>query len=88
MLAGGRTLELRAIASGVNHGVGIYDGTLRLLAQVQDMPGQVQDMPGLITGWCIPYAGLGAYRLSRLEYCGLVHHEITAELKVTAAPSR
>lgn len=74
-------MELRVTAGDVSRGMGIYDETLRLLAQVQDMP-------GFIAGWCTPSAEPGIYRLPRLEYCGLVHHEMTAELKVTAAPSR
>jgi cytochrome c oxidase subunit 2 len=77
----GRPVEFRVTAGDVNHGMGIYDKTLRLVAQVQAMPGFTNRL-------VYTFAEPGTYQLLCLEYCGLVHHEMIAELKVTQAPTR
>ncbi len=77
----GRPVEFRVTAGDVNHGLGIYDKKLRLVAQVQAMPGFTNRL-------VYSFAEPGTYQLLCLEYCGLVHHEMISELKVTAAPSR
>ncbi len=77
----GRPVEFRVTAGDVNHGMGVYDETLRLLVQVQAMPGFTNRL-------VYTFAEPGTYRLLCLEYCGLAHHGMIAELKVTAAPSR
>lgn len=65
------------VTSGdVNHGFGIYDSDLRLLAQTQAMPGYTNK---LVHTFDRP----GNYQLMCLEYCGLVHHAMIANLTVT-----
>lgn len=60
----------------VNHGFGIYDSNLRMLTQIQAMPGYVNMLHYTFTK-------PGKYRVLCLEYCGLVHHDMIAELTVT-----
>ena len=60
----------------VNHGFGIYDADLKLLTQIQAMPGYINKLHYTFTK-------PGKYRVLCLEYCGLVHHDMTAELTVT-----
>ncbi len=65
------------VSSGdVNHGFGIYDSDLRLLAQTQAMPGYTNK---LVHTFDRP----GNYQLMCLEYCGLVHHGMIANFTVT-----
>jgi cytochrome c oxidase subunit 2 len=59
----------------VNHGFGLYDSNLKLLTQVQAMPGYVNRVHYTFTK-------PGQYRVLCLEYCGLVHHDMIAELTV------
>jgi cytochrome c oxidase subunit 2 len=59
----------------VNHGFGLYDSGRRLLTQVQAMPGYVNKVHYIFTE-------PGQYRVLCLEYCGLIHHDMTAELTV------
>ena len=75
----GQPVEFRVTAGDVNHGMGIYDSSLRLVAQVQAMPGYTNR---LIHTFSEP----GAYKILCLEYCGLIHHDMTAELMVTSTP--
>lgn len=65
------------VSSGdVNHGFGIYDSNLRLLAQTQAMPGYTNK---LVHRFEQP----GNYQLMCMEYCGLVHHGMVADFIVT-----
>ncbi len=73
----GQPVEFRVAAEDVNHGFGIYDSDNRMLAQVQAMPGYVNRLQHI-------FEQPGTYRLLCLEYCGLAHHEMIAELEVTA----
>ena len=75
----GQPVEFRVTAGDVNHGMGIYDSSLRLVAQVQAMPGYTNR---LIHTFSEP----GSYKILCLEFCGLTHHEMIAELKVTSTP--
>ncbi|GIK81391.1 MAG: hypothetical protein M5U33_00385 [Pseudorhodoplanes sp.] len=59
----------------VNHGFGLYDSDRRLLTQVQAMPGYVNKVHYTFTK-------PGQYRVLCLEYCGLIHHDMIAELTV------
>jgi cytochrome c oxidase subunit 2 len=59
----------------VNHGFGLYGPDRRLLTQVQAMPGYVNKVHYTFTK-------PGQYRVLCLEYCGLIHHDMTAELTV------
>jgi cytochrome c oxidase subunit 2 len=76
-LVAGQPVEFRVTSADVNHGFGIYDDSLRLLAQTQAMPGYVNR---LIYTFTEP----GTYKILCLEYCGLAHHEMPAEIKVLA----
>lgn len=73
----GQSVEFRVTSTDVNHGLGIYDADTRLVAQVQAMPGYVNRLHHTFT---TP----GTYRLLCLEYCGLAHHAMMAEIEVTA----
>lgn len=73
----GEPVEFQITSADVNHGVGIYDSQLRLVAQAQAMPGYVNRLRYTFTE-------PGKYRLMCLEYCGLAHHDMTAVLEVKA----
>ncbi|MCB1547246.1 MAG: hypothetical protein KDJ41_05330 [Hyphomicrobiaceae bacterium] len=73
----GEPVEFQITSADVNHGVGIYDSRLRLLAQAQAMPGYVNRLR-------YTFREPGKYRLMCLEYCGLAHHDMTAVLEVKA----
>lgn len=77
-VAMGEPVEFNVTSTDVNHGFGIYDETGRLVAQVQAMPGYVNRLTYV-------FDAPGTYRILCLEYCGLVHHDMTTELAVTAA---
>lgn len=65
------------VASGdVNHGFGLYDPNGVLVAQVQAMPGYTNRLTHV-------FDAPGTYQVFCLEYCGLVHHAMTAEIVVT-----
>jgi cytochrome c oxidase subunit II len=71
----GRPVDFHVTSKDVNHGFAIYDQGLRIVAQTQAMPGfdnvlrYTFDEPGV-------------YRVMCLEYCGLMHHEMKAEITV------
>lgn len=71
----GAPVEFRVTSSDVNHGLGIYDAEMRLVAQTMAMPGYVNTLRHTFTE-------PGIYKLLCLEYCGLVHHSMIAELHV------
>jgi len=73
----GRPIIFAVTSTDVNHGVGIYDSTGRLLTQTQGMPGYINRVKYTFTK-------PGTYRLLCLEYCGLAHHDMIDELKVVA----
>lgn len=74
----GQPVEFQISAADVNHGFGIYDSETRLVAQAQAMPGYVNRLRHTFTE-------PGTYRVMCLEFCGLAHHAMIAELEVTAA---
>lgn len=65
-------------AGDVNHGMGIYDAGKRLLFQVQAMPGYVNRVE-------YTFDQPGTYQILCMEFCGIGHHVMTADLTVTAA---
>lgn len=71
----GQPVEFRITSEDVNHGFGIYDGTMHLVAQTQAMPGYTNvirhtfDKPG-------------TYKILCLEYCGIAHHNMITEITV------
>lgn len=71
----GRPIVFRVGSNDVNHGLGIYDADGTLLFQTQSMPGYVNQVSYTFTK-------PGRYRALCMEYCGLVHHDMIAELRV------
>lgn len=69
-------VEFRVASGDVNHGFGIYDSSLHLLTQIQAMPGYTNIMR-------YTFQTPGTYKVMCLEYCGLAHHGMLAELTVT-----
>ena len=68
-------VEFQVTSADVNHGFAIYDENLSLLAQTQAMPNYVNRLRYTFTK-------PGTYRVLCLEYCGLAHHTMWAEIKV------
>jgi cytochrome c oxidase subunit 2 len=71
----GVPVEFQVTSADVNHGFGIYDGSGRLLAQTQAMP-------GITNRLVYTFPQPGKYRILCLEYCGLAHHGMSIELDV------
>lgn len=71
----GRPVEFHITAADVNHGFGIYDTELRLVAQAQAMPGYINIVRHT-------FDTEGVYRVLCMEYCGLAHHSMVAQIKV------
>jgi cytochrome c oxidase subunit 2 len=71
----GKPVVFAVTATDVNHGIGIYDADLTMLTQVQAMPGYVNKVH-------YTFAKPGQYKLLCLEYCGVAHHAMIAELTV------
>ncbi|HRN76918.1 hypothetical protein [Ottowia sp.] len=71
----GETVLFRITSADVNHGFGIYDQNLRLVAQMQSMPGYTNllrytfDKPGTYKALC-------------MEYCGTAHHGMISDIQV------
>ncbi|SFU62293.1 cytochrome C oxidase subunit II [Nitrosospira multiformis] len=68
-------VEIRVTSADVNHGFGIYDPDLRLIAQTQAMPGYTNVIH-------ITFPKEGTYRVLCMEYCGVAHHNMMTEIKV------
>lgn len=73
----GRPVEFRVTSADVNHGFGIYDSGLRLIAQTQAMPAYINRVVHT-------FERPGVYRVLCMEYCGLLHHDMPAEIRVVA----
>ena len=74
----GQQVEFQITSADVNHGFGIYDEAMRLVAQAQSMPGYVNRLN-------VTFDEPGVYQILCLEYCGLSHHDMIGEVIVTAA---
>lgn len=74
----GEPVLFRVTSADVNHGFGIYDTDLKLVAQAQAMPGYTNTMQHT-------FERTGTYRVLCMEYCGIVHHNMIAEIKVIEA---
>lgn len=74
----GEPVIFRVTSADVNHGFGIYDTDLKLVAQVQAMPGYTNTVRHT-------FERAGTYRALCMEYCGLVHHNMISEIKVIDA---
>lgn len=73
----GQTAEFHVTTKDVNHGFAIYDPEMRIVAQVQAMPGYTNVLRYTFTE-------PGVYRVLCLEYCGVAHHEMNTEINVAA----
>jgi cytochrome c oxidase subunit II len=73
----GELVEIRVTSADVNHGFSVYDAKNRLVVQTQAMPGYTNVIRHRFTE-------AGAYRIFCLEYCGLGHHTMAAQLVVNA----
>ncbi|MBQ4854047.1 cytochrome oxidase [Rhodanobacter sp. B2A1Ga4] len=70
-------VEFRVTSDDVNHGFAIYAPDGRIVIQTQAMPGFTNKI--LYT-----FRTPGTYRIMCLEYCGVAHNGMTAELDVAA----
>lgn len=77
-VSAGVPVEFRVTSADVNHGFAIYGPDDRIVTQTQAMPGFTNR---LLHTFVRP----GTYRVLCLEYCGLAHHDMTAQFEVVAA---
>jgi len=73
--AGSRVL-FEVTSADVNHGFGVYSPRGVLLGNVQAMPGYTNDLE-------LTLDEPGSYLISCLEFCGVKHHEMSREFRVT-----
>lgn len=74
----GQPVEFHVTSADVNHGFGIYDPEMRLVAQTQAMPEYTNVLRHT-------FDKPGTYKVLCLEYCGLAHHGMDAQIIVTSA---
>lgn len=72
----GEPIEFHVTSSDVNHGFGIYDKDMKMLAQTQAMPEYTNKV-------YITFDKPGTYQILCLEYCGLAHHLMVGTIEVT-----
>lgn len=68
-------MEFVVTSEDVTHGFALYDSDRRIVAQIQAMPGFVNRVRHHFTE-------PGKYEVLCLEYCGLAHHAMVAEINV------
>ena len=73
----GQTAEFHVTSKDVNHGFGLYDPGMHIVAEVQAMPGYTNVLR-------YTFKQPGTYQVMCLEYCGLAHHVMTSKLDVAA----
>lgn len=71
----GRPVEFRVTSADVNHGFAIYDPDMKIVAQVQAMPGITNTLRHT-------FERPGLYKIMCLEYCGIAHHNMVSEFTV------
>lgn len=76
----GKQIEFRVTTEDVNHGLGIYDSNMRLLVQVQAMPGYVNSVVHT-------FDETGPYQILCMEFCGVAHHDMIADFEVVETGS-
>ncbi len=72
----GQPIMFKVTSKDVNHGFGIYDENMQIVAQTQAMPGYTN--PVYVT-----FKKPGTYKVLCLEYCGIAHHVMQATITVT-----
>ena len=70
----GQTVEFSVTAEDVTHGFALYDPEQKMVAQIQAMPGFVNKVR-------YQFTRPGTYKILCLEYCGLAHHNMLAEIQ-------
>ena len=70
-----KPVEFRVTSADVNHGFGIYDTDMHLVAQTQAMPGYTNKIHYTFTRD-------GTYKILCMEYCGIAHQDMMSEIKV------
>lgn len=68
-------VEFRVTSFDVNHGFAIYDPSMRLVTQVQAMPGYVNRLR-------YQFTEPGKYEILCLEYCGIAHQVMKTSFTV------
>jgi cytochrome c oxidase subunit 2 len=76
-IVAGRPVQFRVTSTDVTHGFGIYDDSMRLLAQTQAMPGYTNVLT-------YTFQRPGTYHLLCLEYCGVAHHAMMGGFTVSS----
>lgn len=71
----GKLIEFQVTSKDVNHGFGIYDPDMKLIAQTQSMPGYTNKLYHI-------FDRPGKYMILCMEYCGLAHHYMVGEFEV------
>ncbi|MFC4386916.1 cytochrome C oxidase subunit II [Gracilibacillus marinus] len=71
----GEPIEFHVTSQDVNHGFGLYDEEMNIIAQTQAMPSYTNIV-------YITFTKPGTYSVLCLEYCGLAHHVMTHEITV------
>lgn len=74
----GQPVEFRITSADVNHGFAVYDPDMRIVAQTQAMPEYVNKVRYTFTR-------PGTYKIMCLEYCGVAHQNMMAEIQVQAS---
>ncbi|MGH7104101.1 MAG: hypothetical protein ACREFJ_17085 [Acetobacteraceae bacterium] len=71
----GTPVAFHVTSADVNHDFAIYDPSLRIVAQVQAMPGYDNVLR-------YTFERPGTYQVMCLEYCGLAHHMMKATITI------
>jgi len=71
----GQLVEFDVTSQDVNHGFGIYDEQMQVVAQTQAMPGYTNKL-------YYTFTKPGTYKILCLEYCGAAHHYMAADFEV------
>lgn len=77
----GDVVEFVVTSADVTHGFALYDPQRRVVAQIQAMPGFVNKVRH-------EFVEPGKYEVLCLEYCGLAHHAMVAEIHVQPAEQK
>ncbi len=75
-VAVGQSVHFRVTSADINHGFALYDPEMRLVAQTQAMPGYTNTLN-------YTFDRAGTYKVLCLEYCGIAHHNMVTEIKVS-----
>ncbi len=72
----GEVIEFVLTSKDVNHGFALYSPDNKIVAQIQAMPMFTNKVR-------YAFKSPGVYKILCMEYCGLAHHNMTAEITVT-----